>query len=117
MKSGREGARKFARNYIYEARSGTLTDGERSYTDGSRSEVFRETAVVVFLFWCNKQEPKRFSKRSHSLLHASTTDRDDAQRDPFISTGLLDTVDVRTKDLVLHGKERCGFFPLGRRSG
>jgi len=47
---GREGARKFARNYIYEARSGTLTDGERSYTDGSRSEVFRETAAAVFLF-------------------------------------------------------------------
>ena len=70
-----------------------------------------------FSFLVYKQEPKRFSKRSHSLLHASTTDRDDAQRDPFISTGLLDTVDVRTKDLVLHGKERCGFFPLGRRSG
>jgi len=45
-------------------------------------------------------------------------DRDGAQRDPFISPGLLDaTDDVRTKDLVLRGKERCGFFPLGRRSG
>jgi len=45
-KRRREGARKFARNYIYGVRSGTLTHAERSYIDGSRSEVFRETAAA-----------------------------------------------------------------------
>lgn len=99
--AGRRERGKFARNYIYGVRSGTLTHGERSYTDGGRSEVFRETAAAqqraVFLFWCTSKKPKRFSKRSRSLFYAPTTDRDGAQRDPFIFAGLLDAADVRTK--------------------
>lgn len=74
------------------------------------------TTAAVFLFWCTSKKPKRFSKRSRFLFYVLTTDRDDAQRDPFIFAGLLDAVDVRTKDLVLRGKERCGFFPLERRN-
>jgi len=38
------------------------------------------------------------------------------QRDPFISAGLLDAADVRTKVLALCGKGWRSFFPLGRRS-
>jgi len=58
-KRRREGARKFARNYIYGVRSGTLTHAERSYIDGSRSGgVPRDrsgTTAAVFLFWCTSK--------------------------------------------------------------
>lgn len=104
---------------------------ERSYTrwkyDGSLGGVpgDRRAATAVFLFWCisknlNAPLSARLSYlRSFLPSSASSATRGrrgvlcaSARAYPFISAGLLDAVDVRTKDLRSAGRDDAVSFRL-----
>jgi len=114
--------------YTYGLRSGTLTRGEgrggrvggsctpgccrQSDRSGATTTVFLREGVT------SEQEAKRafISKRARAFPASRGALRRQRGRDPFISAGLLDAADVRTKVPALCGKGWRSFFPLGRSS-